>query len=169
MSALLTIALIHLLAVMSPGPDFALCTRNSLINIIKFLGAGYLLFIGWKALMHKSAVPSLHDAPILQHADLSPFKSVWMGFLCNTLNPKATLFFLALFTQVIHPGTPLAIQLLYGVVMSLQTFVWFTVVASIFSLNALKRRFERIQSIVERSMGAILIALGLRVALASRE
>ena len=42
-------------------------------------------------------------------------------------------------------------------------------VASIFSLAALKRRFERIQSIVERSMGAILIALGLRVALAKRE
>ena len=208
MTAFLTIALIHLLAVMSPGPDFALCTRNSLIysrrtgiftaigfalgilvhvsycllgigliiarsillfNMIKCLGAGYLLFIGCKALMHKSSAGSLREASRIKHDDLSPLTSLRMGFLCNVLNPKVTLFFLALFTQVINPHTPLSIKMLYGLVMSLQTFLWFSFVATVLSLAALKRRFERIQGIVERSMGAILIALGLRVALATRE
>ncbi len=89
----LTVAVIHLLAVISPGPDFAMISRNSLVysrktgiysslglalgilvhvsyslvgigliisrsivifSAIKFLGAGYLIYIGYKALKTKS-------------------------------------------------------------------------------------------------------------------
>ena len=84
-----------------------------------------------------------------------------MGFLTNVLNPKATLFFFALFTQVINPHTPKAIQVLYGLEMSVMTFVWFALVAAILSHNLIRSRFASVQH------GVILIALGVKVALSS--
>ena len=207
MSAFLTIAVIHLLAVMSPGPDFAIITKQSLtrsrrsaiytaaglgfgimvhvaysllgiglvisksiilFNTIKYIGAAYLIYIGWKALTSKSPVQSA-DAHADHMDDVSAWQSLRMGFLCNVLNPKASLFFLALFTQVIDKDTSIGLQLIYGLYMSFATFVWFSFVASVFSLKAIRKIFKRMQLGIERTMGAILILLGLKVALAGRE
>ncbi len=90
-----------------------------------------------------------------------------MGFLTNVLNPKATLFFFALFTQVINPHTPKAIQVLYGLEMSVMTFVWFALVAAILSHNFIRSRFASVQHYLERTFGVILIALGVKVAISS--
>ena len=207
MSAFLTVAIVHLLGVMSPGPDFAIVTRNSLsysrktgiitaagialglqvhvlysllgigllisrsivlFSIIKYLGAAYLIYIGWKALTAKKAEVS-RTVIEKEEKDISPLQAFRNGFLCNVLNPKATLFMLALFTQVIDPTPPLAIQGFYGVYMGLATFVWFSFLASVFSLSIIKRTFERAQTLIERTMGAVLIGLGIKVALAARE
>ncbi len=205
MSAFLTIVVIHLLAVMSPGPDFALVTRNSLClsrrsgiftalglglgilvhcaysllgiglvisqsillyNAIKWIGALYLMYIGWKALTHKPNKVTTVDYKHRQ--DISCWSALSQGFLCNVLNPKATLFFLALFTQVISASTPLLVQAAYGLWMSFATFVWFGLVSSVLSLEVIRIRFERVQGAFERVMGALLIALGLKIALSHR-
>lgn len=52
-----------------------------------------------------------------------------LGFLTNALNPKATLFFVSLFSVVISPGTPIALQAGYGIYMALATGLWFAMVA----------------------------------------
>lgn len=200
----LTIATIHLLAVMSPGPDFVMIVRNSLMHsrktgiysaiglgfgigvhvvysllgigilisqsivlftIMKFVGAGYLFYIGYKSLTAKA--PSIHIQQEKKREDVDRFAAMRMGFITNVTNPKATLFFLALFTQVIHPTTPLGIQLLYGLEMMGATVLWFTLVAVLLSHNVVKKRFERVQHTAERVMGVILIALGIKLALSS--
>ncbi|MBI3619384.1 LysE family translocator [Candidatus Peregrinibacteria bacterium] len=206
MHAFLTVALIHLLGVASPGPDFAIILQQGitqprrvvvwtafglalgilvhvtysllgigfiiaqsivLFSLIKLLGAAYLLFIGWKAITAKRPHGSKE-----QHAEamlkISAWQSIRLGFLCNALNPKATLFFLALFTQVIDPQTPLAIQVLYGLYMSFATFAWFAVLGSLLSARLIRRRIDAVNLVAERLMGAVLIALGLKVALSSR-
>ena len=48
--------------------------------------------------------------------DIGPLAAARMGFLTNLLSPKMTLFFLALFTQIIRPETPM-IQAFYGLTM----------------------------------------------------
>jgi len=93
------------------------------------------------------------------------FAALRIGFLTNLLNPKVTLFFLGLFTQVIHVDTPLALQVLYGIEMSTMTFMWFAFVASVLSHSIIRRRFVSVQHIVERCCGGLLIALGIRVAM----
>ena len=144
----LTVALIHLLAVASPGPDFAVVVRESvthgrragmftafgvgtaifvhvgysllgigiivsqsivLFNALKWLAAAYLLYIGIKALRAKPADPAAvaQSLPVGERTARGAFTS---GFVTNGLNPKATLFFLSLFTVVINPHTPLSIQ-----------------------------------------------------------
>jgi len=206
MSAFLTIVVIHFLAVISPGPDFAMVTKNSLsysrktgiataaglgcgmlvhglyclmgigllisqsivlFNIIKYIGAAYLIYIGWKSLVSKA--PSTEILSMTKHSDISAWKGFRIGFLCNVLNPKATLFMFALFTQVIDTQTPLVIQALYGLYMGAATFVWFSFLASVLSLQMIRNAVRRVQHSMERVMGAILIALGLKVALATRE
>ncbi len=194
------IAGLHLLAVMSPGPDFVLITRNSLVysrktgvlsalglafgivvhityclvgiayiisksiiifSTLKFLGAGYLIFIGYKSLKAK---PSKAGDVVVEQKTMTSFEALKMGFLTIVFNPKATLFFLALFTQVIRPETPMFMKLAYGLEMSTMTFVWFSFVSLILSHNKIKKPFLKIQHYVERVTGGALIALGLKVA-----
>ncbi|WP_438893726.1 LysE family transporter, partial [Bacillus cereus group sp. BC255] len=52
-----------------------------------------------------------------------------LGFLTNVLNPKATLFFVSLFSVIINPGTPVLLQAGYGLYMALATGIWFALVA----------------------------------------
>ena len=206
MSAFLTVAIVHLLGAMSPGPDFAMVLKNSLVygrkggvwtalgiasgilvhvsycmlgigvlitqsillfNAVKMVGAAYLMYIGIKALFAKKA---LSAGPIArEHKSISPREAVKQGFLCNVLNPKATVFFLALFTQVIDPATSLPVLLFYSAFITCTTFLWFGFVAVILSVGGIQRAFRSVQQTIERIMGAVLFALGLRIALTARE
>ncbi|MBM7060146.1 LysE family transporter [Pseudomonas sp. UL073] len=199
----LTVALIHLLAVASPGPDFAIVVRESvangrragtwtalgvgsgifvhvgysllgiglivsqsilLFNALKWLAAAYLLYIGLKALRAKPAEPgSLELAgAALERSARGAFTT---GFVTNGLNPKATLFFLSLFTVVINPHTPLWIQAGYGLYLAAATALWFCLVARLFSQPRVRAGFARLGHWFDRAMGAVLIALGVKLAL----
>lgn len=203
----LTVVILHLLAVMSPGPDFFMITRNSLVysrktglysavglalgilvhvtysivgiayvisksiivfSALKFLGAGYLIYIGYQALKTKPQKQTSENYQTAELRNLDRLAAIKMGFLTNVFNPKVTLFFLALFTQVIHASTPLWLKILYGAEMSGMTFVWFGFVALVMSHGKIRQTFRGIQHYVERSLGAVLILLGLKVALAKR-
>jgi len=204
LSEFLTVVVIHLLAVMSPGPDFILISKNSLVysrrvgvysaiglglgilvhvtysligigliisksillfSILKFAGAAYLIYIGYKCL--KAQPQHTQTVAMEKRADIGKLAAVRVGFLTNVLNPKATLFFFALFTQVINPHTPKTIQVLYGLEMSAMTFAWFALVALFLSHRLIRARFASVQHYMERFFGAILIALGIKVALSS--
>ncbi len=216
LSQFLTIALIHLLAVISPGPDFAMVTRNSLIysrksgiytslglalgimvhvtycllgigliisksiilfNVMKYVGAGYLIYIGYKSLRSKpqkieavgKSVETLSESFKKPANNLSRIASIRSGFLTNVFNPKVTLFMLALFTQVIDPNTPKLIVAVYGLEMISMTFAWFAIVSVFFSNEKIKSRVTKYQHYIERVTGGVLIALGIKVALASRK
>lgn len=200
MLAFFTIAMLHLLGVMTPGPDFALTVKNSLsyprtvaiytalgiaigvsvhtaycilglaaiisqsvtvFNIIKFLGAGYLIFIGIKALLAKNSIQS--NVIDIDNQHRNNFQGFRQGLLCNLLNPKATLFFLGLFTLVVKPDTPIYIQALYGLEMMVATFLWFSCVALLISHPSVKAKMSRIQHYVTRFLGGFLVAFGLKL------
>ncbi len=198
----MTVALVHLLAVASPGPDFAVVVRESvtqgrrvgswtalgvgcgifvhvaysllgiglivsqsivLFNLFKWLAAGYLLYLGWRALR---ARPMSLD--VTDEANARAGRSAWqafvVGFVTNGLNPKATLFFLSLFTVVISPDTPLLVQAGYGVYLAGATALWFLLVAWLFSRGRVRAGFARMGHWFDRLTGAVLIGLGVRLA-----
>ena len=210
-SEFLLVALAHLIAVISPGPDFAMVLRQSVtfgrrtgiwtsvgvgagilvhvtysllgigllvrssvlaFGILKWLGALYLAWIGFRALRTRqapgaeggaaavAATPARSEIPRRRGALVT-------GFLTNALNPKATLFFVALFSVVINPRTPVAIQTGYGIWMALVTMGWFMLVALFFSQERVRTGFLRFGHWFERAMGVILLALGARLALAT--
>lgn len=55
------------------------------------------------------------------------------GFLCNLLNPKATLSFFALFTMIIKPETSSAWMEIYAIEMVFITIGWFCILTIILS------------------------------------
>lgn len=200
-----SILLAHLLAVMSPGPDFFMTVRNSLtysrktgiwtgigigagisihiiyciaglalvisksilaFNLIKFAGAGYLLYIGIKSLRAKSS--KIKIAAHARGQDIHPWKAFRIGFLTNVLNPKATLFFLSLFTLIIKPDAPAQTLLIASIIMVFNTALWFSLVAIFFTQQKVAGIFSRFQRVFSRLFGGILIALGIKVALSER-
>lgn len=203
----LTVALVHLLAVASPGPDFAMVLRQSRVagrktaiwtsvgiglgilvhvvytllglglvisqsvqvfNLIKLGGGGYLLYIGWKSLRAGSGGNLAIADQKPQGFEPGVRQALQSGFLTNALNPKATLFFLSLFSVIIKPDTPQFIQVLYGLYMSLATAIWFCGLSLVLTQAPVRRVFVRFGHWAERFMGAVLVALGVRLALANR-
>ncbi len=199
----LTVAFIHLLAVASPGPDFAIVVRESvgfgrraglftalgvgsgifvhvaysllgiglvvsqsilLFNALKWLAAAYLLYLGIRALRARPAESARAELS-LAGGERSPAAAYGIGFVTNGLNPKATLFFLSLFTVVIDPHTPLMIQAGYGVYLALATALWFCLVAMLFSQQRVRAAFARLGHWFDRLMGAVLVGLGIKLAL----
>ena len=199
----LTVALVHLLAVASPGPDFAIVVRESvssgrhagvwtaigvgsgilvhvsycllgiglivsqsivLFNLLKWLAAAYLIYIGIRALRAKPADP-LQAQQALEAVAVTARGAFVRGFVTNGLNPKATLFFLSLFTLVISPQTPLLVQAGYGAYLAVATAAWFCAVAMLFSHTRVRNGFIRMGHWFDRLMGTVLVALGIKVAL----
>lgn len=128
-------------------------------------GRAYLLYIGIKALRAKPAAAT-DDAAIKAVAGERSTRSAYIsGFVTNGLNPKATLFFLSLFTVVINPHTPLLVQGGYGVYLAVATAAWFCLVARLFSQARVRAGFARMGHWFDRAMGGVLVALGIKLAL----
>ncbi len=147
------------------GIGFIISKSILLFSVLKYAGAAYLIYIGYKCL--KAQPQGAQTATLQKKSDMGAFAAMRMGFLTNVLNPKATLFFFALFTQVISQHTPKIIQVAYGLEMALATFLWFAFVAVVLSHSLIRNRFSKIQHYVERTFGVILIGLGIKVALSS--
>lgn len=197
----LVVALVHLLAVASPGPDLAVVLRNSvgfgrpaglataagigtgillhvgysllgiglivsqspmLFNILKGAAALYLIHLGIQGLRSTPRGPT---DPIEPLAAPRARKAFMTGLITNGLNPKATLFFLALFSVVIDPGTPTLVKAGYGAYLALATAAWFCLVALFFTRPAIRAGLTRFGHWFDRAMGAILLGLGLQLAL----
>lgn len=151
------------------GIGFIISRSIVLFSVIKYLGAAYLIYLGYKSLMTKPERRWQQPSRLEFSRDMGKLAAVRMGFINNILNPKVTLFFLSLFTQVINPHTPLPIQIWYGLQMGIMTFTWYTSVAIIMSHPILKEKLIAVTHYLEKAMGAVLIPLGIRVALSGAE
>lgn len=200
------------LAVISPGPDFVLAVRNSVLhsrrigmitalgfglgvlvhatytvlgiatiiaqsilifNAIKFAGAAYLIYIGLQALRSRGAGAAVMDPAMTMatptpQGHMSAMTALRLGFLTNVLNPKATLFFLAIFSQIIRPDTPKIWLALYGLTCATMVTAWFCCVAYVLSHPKIRGYFMKSVKWIDRTCGALMIALGLKVAFSSR-
>lgn len=139
-----------------------------LFNIVKYAGAAYLMFIGVKALMAKKqkAADNTIDLKETQKAQsMDKLSAIWQGFLTNLLNPKAVVFFTAVYAQFITPGTPYEILALYGLTSILIEMGWFSCVTLFLTTPYIRQRFLAITHWIERTCGALLIGLGVKLAL----
>ncbi|MCX2686559.1 LysE family translocator [Pseudomonas sp. DCB_AW] len=203
MTELIAVALFTILAVISPGADFAMVTRSSyaqgrkaglaaavgialgvqvhvlytvlgiaviisqspsLFLFMKVVGAGYLIYLGYKSLTNTTRI---RLDGIGQNTGASLWAALRTGFLTNALNPKTMLFVISAYTQVVQPGSPLALDFAYGAFMSFAHWVWFSLVAVFFSSTALRKAMIERQVMMDRVIGLALIGLGLAVVMAS--
>jgi len=136
-----------------------------LFDILKWLGAAYLLWLGISALRSPPPQPP-KDLAAGATGGISDWGAFGMGFLTNLLNPKAVLFFLALFTTLVSAGTALGHKVVYLGTMSLMLLVWFSLVSVFFTTPAIRQGFFRLGRWFNRVTGATFILLAIRVAVA---
>lgn len=192
---------IFTMALASPGPDFVIAVRNSILysrkigiitaigfalgvsvhmtytllglavlisqsvilfNLIKYAGAAYLFYIGFHALKSRGFEETTSQRA--QQKTMNPLKALWNGFLTNALNPKATLFFMAVFSQFINPETPFSIQITYALTCVVMTGIWFSLVAMVLTHPKIKAKFLQLTKWIDRVCGGLLIALGIKLA-----
>jgi RhtB (resistance to homoserine/threonine) family protein len=136
-----------------------------LFHTIKYGGAAYLIYIGIQSLRTKK--PAAKDVNLQpDKKDLSSWQALKMGFLTNALNPKATLFFLSVFSQVIDPGTTTLLeQMAYAWEIWIIALSWFCLLAWILTHRNLQSRITGLQYHFEKAMGCLLVAFGLKIAL----
>jgi threonine efflux protein len=136
------------------------------MTAIKLVGGAYLLYLGIMGLRAKKDA-TLADTQ--RELPASAPRQVLGGFLCNAFNPKAPIYFLALFTVVLSPGLPLPTLLAYGAWIMVLQFLWFSLVALVFAHPVVRERLLAVRHWIDRAFGAAMVALGLRVLAATRE
>lgn len=135
-------------------------------NIIKWVGAAYLVWLAISAL--RSPAPQPPEEDDLAAAKRGDFAAFALGFLTNLLNPKAVLFFLALFTTLVSAHTGGDIKVLYVLCMSLMLFAWFALVSVFFTTPSVRQGFFRFGRWFNRVTGITFLVLAVRVAIAQQ-
>ena len=139
-----------------------------LFELIKFIGAGYLIYLGIKALTTKSNF----NKNIITLPPINKWKLLKQGIITNALNPKVALFFLSFLPQFIQVSSPLyKVQLFtLGLWFDLQGTLVLIIVAWLIGKagNFIKNN-QKFWNIQEKITGIILIGLGIKVALASKK
>jgi len=59
------------------------------------------------------------------------------------MNPKATLFFLSVFTQVISPETIISTQIFYGIAMAITALLWFVFLSSVVNQKYIRKNIQK--------------------------
>jgi len=93
-----------------------------LFTILKFAGAAYLIWLGIAAL-RAPAPKEVINLDSEQGAGQSWIKAFSIGFLTNLLNPKAVLFFVALFSVLVSADTAIIWQGVYIISMALMLLI----------------------------------------------
>ena len=133
---------------------------------LKFVGAGYLLILAWKA--YRTGTETGPTAVVYR---LSPSVLYRRGIIMNITNPKVSIFFLAFLPQFADPAKgPLSAQLLLlGGVFIIATLIVFgaiSILAGVFGEWFRQSAFA--QRLLHRATAGIFAGLALKLALAQR-
>jgi threonine/homoserine/homoserine lactone efflux protein len=140
----------------------------AVFTTIKLLGAGYLVWLGVQAILHRRDIAS---APDPMKSSRAPRSVVIDGFIVGVANPKVIVFFAAILPQFVdRSGAPAGLQMaLLGVVFVgvalLSDGAWAMAAGTARNWFAgSPRRLERLGAVG----GAVMIGLGLQLAVTNR-
>ena len=131
---------------------------------VKIAGSAYLIWLGLQALVAAVRGRPRHAATVERRRLAAP-RALRQGLLNNLGNPKMAAFFPSLLLQFAHSFSALVAL---GLVFSAMTLVWLTAYAFAVARAGDFLGRSRIRRAIEAATGAILIALGFRVATESR-
>lgn len=145
----------------------AIIVKSALLfSILKYVGAIYLGYLGFKtlwSLRKNEAAPALESAPKHGAGQKNCFRQ---GFLTNLLNPKVAVFFLTFLPQFVDPGQkPLLPFLIMGLTYTLLTFLWF--IPYIYLINQISAFMKRpsTEKVVQGLTGVALLGFGIKLAM----
>lgn len=197
----LTVALVHIVALISPGPDFFFVSQTAvsrsrkeammgvlgitagvmiwaavallglhlilekmawLHNIIMVGGGLYLCWMGYQMLRGAFKKKSHgEETPNVELA--SGGKSFVKGLLTNLANPKAIIYFGSVFSLFVGDNVGSAERWGLFVLIAMETFAWFTLVASLFALPKMRRGYQRLAKWIDGMAGALFTGFGIHL------
>ncbi|GAB2460778.1 MAG: LysE family translocator [Comamonas sp.] len=149
------------------GLSALLMTSALAFNLVKYLGAAYLIYLGVRAILAKPAGAAAGEAAL----PVSPAKAFWQAIPTELLNPKTALFFLAFMPQFVHPeqGSAFVQFMALGLIFVVLSALYTTALAcSVRLLGRCVRRLSWLARWQGKIVGSIFITLGLKVAAQSR-
>ncbi len=206
MSLFLTIALVHLVALSIPGPDFFFVSqiaisrsrREALYGVvgialgvvvwsslallglqwllhrvvwleraIAICGGLYLCWMGFQ-LLRGALKPSIPAPEVATPSPTSGWRALRMGLVTNLANPKAAIYFASIFSAFLNDGVSAASRWGLWTLVAVETLAWFTFVAAIFALPAMRRGYLRAARWIDGCAGAVFVAFGLHLVFARR-
>jgi len=133
-------------------------------SIVKYIGAAYLIYLGYKSFTNKSE--PIEIKPI-ETKVIGMKQMFFTAFLSDILNPKIALFFLAFLPQFINSdeiNNPVP-YLILGLIIFFITLIWCSFLALTGSNVAkLFNKNKNIESWINKTSGVVFILLGLKIA-----
>jgi threonine/homoserine/homoserine lactone efflux protein len=129
-------------------------------TILRAVGAAVLVVLGIQTLLYTRSRRTDRPKPMLR---LTGFRG---GVLTNLANPKAAVFAFSFYPQFIpHGANPLLTSTILGLIHVGVDLCWYTFLAAV--VDRAKELFTRsgFKRWLERVVGAVLVALGLRLAI----
>jgi threonine/homoserine/homoserine lactone efflux protein len=200
--ALLGLAVVHVLAVASPGPSTVLVVQTAAVSRRSGLITAFAMMLGsvaWAsaalfglqalfaefAWVHRAFQVAgglflLYLAVLIWRHAREPLPEIatlaggsdWQVFtralLLQLSNPKIMVFFGSIFLSVLPQNTPGWMDSAVLAIVAVNEFCWFALLALLFSGGPARAFYRRAKVWLDRVMGGVLAALGLRLIFADR-
>lgn len=202
----LTVAVVHLVALMSPGPDFFFVSQTAasrsrkeamlgvlgitlgvmvwagvalmglhlilqkmawLHEVIMVCGGLYLTWLGWQLMR---SARQQHHQPAGENAEANvelakKGHSFLKGLLTNLSNPKAVIYFGSVFSLFVGDDVSAGARWGLFVLILCETFAWFTLVAAVFALPWVRRKYQRMAKWIDGMAGVLFAGFGIHLIL----
>jgi RhtB (resistance to homoserine/threonine) family protein len=142
------------------GVAAVLAASETAYDALRLVGAAYLIWLGVQSLL--AAVRNVQPEIRPHRSGASPFRQ---GLLTNLFNPKIALFYTTFLPQFIGPGDPvLVLSIAMASVHIVLGIFWLSAYAWLLDRAIETFRGSRVRRVLDGLTGAVLVALGVRVA-----
>jgi len=142
-------------------------TSELAFNIVKYIGAIYLIYLAYQAYKHRNEPLDLSGKSATKELKKLYIKAFFM----NVLNPKVSIFFLAFLPQFVNPeaGSIPMQMILLGIIFMIVTIVVFGSIGYAGNILSIKlRENPKIVTYMNSLTSFVLLGLGLKLAFTQR-
>ncbi|MCZ6855192.1 MAG: LysE family translocator, partial [Gammaproteobacteria bacterium] len=131
-------------------------------NIIRWIGAGYLIWIGLKMIVQAFSNP---DRPLNEP---SPLKALGQGFVTQAANPNLIFYFSAILPQFVEPDSSASVQVLILGVSSLAIEALVLYLYTRIGSAVKQASTAHVRSLLSKLGGGMLVGSGILLGLMNR-
>ncbi|WP_018296723.1 LysE family translocator [Corynebacterium lubricantis] len=130
-----------------------------ILAVLQLVGGSYLIYMGFGAVRSGLATRKAPATTTLRGPEMTGQQAFWLGVRTNLANPKAVLFYGAVFAQFVRPDMGMQWMFIIAVTLIVIALLWFTLFAVF--IRAIAKPLEKYGFIVDIVAGIIFIALGV--------
>lgn len=144
------------------GLSALLMQSATLFTILKYIGAAYLIYIGFSALRTLKNPPTEEEI-VVKGKEKAFFLQ---GFITCASNPKVAVFFLTFLPQFVQPNYNHMLQFaVMGIIYAVMTIIWFLLYVYLIDVFSKWLKRPTVQKSIQGCTGIVLLLFGLRLAL----